>query len=263
LIASTREERDPAYSPDGRRIAYVSGQSGPPEIWMCESDGSNPVQLTRLGAAYALGPQWSPDGQKIAFEAVSNGNPDIYAVSTNGGASQRLTTSPAADKWPYWSRDGQSIYFISGRSGSSQIWKMSAAGGDVVQVTPDDGENRDVPQESPDERYIYYEKGWPTAQRSVWRMSVGGGQESMVVDSVHNAGGWTIGREGIYFFTPPDTEGRGEIRLYKLSTGEKIKILTIDRNVGYRIAISPDERRILYAQYDQSGSDLMLVENFR
>ena len=131
----------------------MSGQSGPPEIWMCESDGSNPVQLMRLGAAYALGSQWSPDGRKIAFEAVSNGNPDVYSVSANGGASRHLTTSPAADKWPYWSRDGQSIHFVSG---SSQIWKMSATGGDVVRVTPDDGETRDAPQVSPDGRYVYY-----------------------------------------------------------------------------------------------------------
>jgi hypothetical protein len=85
----------------------------------------------------------------------------------------------------------------------------------------------------------------------------------MVVDSVHNAAGWTVGKAGIYFFTPPDAEGRNEIRLYRLAIGKTTRILTIDRNVGYRIAVSPDERTILYGQYDQSGRDLMLVENFR
>ncbi len=262
LIASTREERDPAYSPDGRRIAYVSGQSGPREVWICESNGSNPVQLTRLAAVAVYGPKWSPDGRNIAFHAASSGRVDIYTVSANGAPLRRLTSSPAPDKWPSWSRDNQSIYFVSGRSGSSQIWKMPATGGDAVQITPDDGETRDIPQESPDGRYVYYEKGWP-ARCSVWRLPVGGGEESKVLDSVHNAGGWTVGREGIYFITTPDAEGRSEIRFYKLATGEKIKILTIDRNVYYRIAVSPDERTILYAQYDQAGSDLMLVENFR
>ena len=85
----------------------------------------------------------------------------------------------------------------------------------------------------------------------------------MVVDSVHNAAGWTVGKAGIYFFTSPDAEGRSEIRLYRLAIGKTTRILTIDRNVGYRIAVSPDERTILYGQYDQSGSDLMLLENFR
>jgi hypothetical protein len=84
-----------------------------------------------------------------------------------------------------------------------------------------------------------------------------------MINCVHNAGGWTIGTKGIYFSTPPDAEGQSEIRLYKLATGETIMILAIDRNVGYHIAISPNERTILYAQYDQAGSDLMLVENFR
>jgi hypothetical protein len=139
---------------------------------------------------------------------------------------------------------------------------MPAAGGDAVRITPDDGGIRDVPQESPDGQYVYYEKGWP-AHISVWRLPIGGGEESIVLDSVHTFCGWTVGKQGIYFFAPPDAEGRSEIRLYRFATGEKIKMLTVDRNVSYRIAVSPDGRTILYGQYDQAGSDLMLVENFR
>jgi Tol biopolymer transport system component len=259
LIASTREERDPAYSPDGRSIAYVSRGSGTHEIWMCRSDGSNPVQLTSIGASVALGPKWSPDGRDIAFSAVVPAvkGQHIYVISANRGNPRRLTTG----KWPFWSRDGQSIYFVSNRSGSSQIWKIPAAGGNAVQITPD-GETRDVPQESIDGRHIYYLKGWPE-HPSVWKAPVAGGEESIVLDSVHNFGGWTVGTKGIYFFTPPDAEGRSEIRLYNPATGETNKILTIDRSVFFWIAVSPDERTILYGQYDQAGSDLMLVENFR
>ena len=79
----------------------------------------------------------------------------------------------------------------------------------------------------------------------------------------HPHAGWTVGKQGIYFFTTPDGQGRSEIRLDHFSTGKISKILTIERSVGYRIAISPDERTILYGQCDQAGSDLMLVENFR
>jgi len=97
----------------------------------------------------------------------------------------------------------------------------------------------------------------------VWKVPVGGGEEVKVLDSTHPEAGWAVGKQGIYFFTPPDGRGRSDICLYKFATGKISKILTIERNLGYRIAVSPDERTILYGQHDQAGSDLMLVENFR
>jgi Tol biopolymer transport system component len=164
------------------------------------------------------------------------------------------------DGWPYWSRDGQSLYFKSTRSSAvGDIWKMPAKGGEAVQITRYGG---DAPQESPDGRFVYYEKGYPS-QCSVWKVPAAGGEEVKVLDSTHPYAGWTVGKQGIYFFTPPDGQGRSDICLYKFATGKINKILTIERDVGYRIAVSPDERTILYTQADQAGSDLMLVENFR
>jgi len=259
LIASTLEERDPAFSPEGKRIAFMSNRSGACEIWVCASDGSNPVQLTALGASIVLGPKWSPDGQNIAFAALRVGNHDVYVVSANGGPPRRLTTHPAGDNWPYWSRDGQSLYFKSNRGGQSEIWKMPATGGEAVQITLHGG---DVPQESPDGRFVYYEKGYPS-QCSVWKVPAAGGEEVMVLDSTHPEAGWTVGEQGIYFFTPQDAKGRSDICLYRFATGQTSRILTIERDAYYRIAVSPDERTILYTQFDQAGSDLMLVENFR
>jgi Tol biopolymer transport system component len=261
VIASTWEERDPAFSPEGKRIAFMSNRSGACEIWVCASDGSNPVQLTALGGPRLFGPKWSPDGQNIAFNAAPAGSHDVYVISASGGPPRRVTTHSAADKWPSWSRDSQSLYFCSTRSGSSEIWKMPAKGAEGVQITRHGGD-ADVPQESPDGRFVYYMKGWPS-QCSVWRVPAAGGEEVKVLDSIHSYGGWSVGKQGIYFFTPPDAQGRSDICLYKFATGKISKILTIERDVYERIAVSPDERTILYTQFDQAGSDLMLVENFR
>jgi Tol biopolymer transport system component len=260
LIASTWQDRDPAYSPDGKRIAFMSNRSGACEIWVCDHDGSNPVQLTALGGPRVFGPKWSPDGQNIAFNATRGGTHDVYVVSASGGPPRCVTTHPAADKWPSWSQDGKSLYFCSTRTGpSGDIWKMPAKGGEAVQITRHGG---DVPQESPDGKFVYFEKGWPS-QCSVWKVPAAGGEEVKVLDSTHRDAGWTVGEQGIYFFTPQDGQGRSDIRLYKFATGKISKILTIERDVYERIAVSPDERTILYGQYDQAGSDLMLVENFR
>ena len=259
LISSTRMDGYPAYSPDGKRIAFVSDRSGAPEIWVCASDGSNPVQLTEFGGDIVLQPKWSPDGQNITFAAAPAGNEDLYVVSGNGGPPRRVTTHPRSDKWPSWSRDGQSLYFCSLRSGRDAIWKKPATGGEAMQITRQGG---DLPQESPDGRFVYYEKGWPL-HCSVWRVPAAGGEEVKVLDSTHPEAGWTVGKEGIYFFTTPDRQRRSDICFYRFATGKISKIVTIEGDLGYRIAVSPDERTILYGQYDQAGSDLMLVENFR
>ena len=138
---------------------------------------------------------------------------------------------------------------------------MPATGGEAVQITRHGGE-ADVPQESPDGKFLYYHKGWPS-HCSVWRIPVAGGEEVKVLDSVHPYGLWEVGKQGIYFFTPPDGHGRSDLCLYKFATGKTSKILTIEPHLYHRIAVSPDEQTILCTRYEQTGSDLMLVEDFR
>jgi Tol biopolymer transport system component/predicted Ser/Thr protein kinase len=261
LRGSTRNDEGPACSPDGERIAFQSDSSGHVEIWVCDRDGSNAVPLTSIGAI-AWAPKWSPDGRSIAFVGIVEGSEDIYVVSANGGSPRRMTTDPAVDTWPSWSRDGRWIYFKSARSGTGEIWKMPAAGGDAVQITRNDG---DRPLESPDGRYLYYIKGdrYPE-QCSGWKMPAGGGEETRVLDSVYCDGFWDVGEQGIYYFAKPDAKGRSEIRLHEFATGETRKLLMLDLRYRYvGVTASPDGRTILYSQYDQAGSDLMLVENFR
>jgi Tol biopolymer transport system component len=260
FISSTQIEQYPAYSPDGRRIAFMSERTGTDEIWICDSDGSKTVQLTSFGGAAIYGPSWSPDSQKVALTVSQKGmKEDIYVVSASGGVPRRMTTDPAEDKWPYWSHDGKWIYFSSTRSGREEIWKMPSSGGEAVQITRNSG---DIPQESPDGKYLYYMKGWPDVV-SVWRTSVDGNQEAKVLDSVHSEGQWTVAKEGIYFFRPPDKMGHSDICFYEFASGQIREVLTIQRPVNTHIAVSPDGRTILYPQSDESGSVLMLVENFR
>ena len=129
LISSSKADSAPQYAPDGKRITFRSDRSGSFEIWACEADGSNPVQLTNFSGPQAGSPRWSPDGRQIAFDARREGNPDIFVISAEGGRPRRLTEDPAEDIAPSWSRDGRWSYFESNRSGSTQIRKMPAEGG--------------------------------------------------------------------------------------------------------------------------------------
>ncbi len=263
LISSTRQENSPAFSPDGKRIAFQSERSGTNEIWLCDSDGANPQQLTSFGGSVKdfSGIKWSPDGKSLALDMYAKGNFGVCIISANGGEPRRLTTDPYRVSWPCWSRDGQSIYFRSYRGGSFQIWKMPAGGGNAVQISRDP-EGADQPHESPNGEFVYYSKGWPNPL-SVWRVAVEGGEATKVLDGVHPEASWTVGKDGIYFFTKPDEKGHSDLSIYEFATSKIRKIMTMERPVKSCVEVSPDGRTILYTQVDEAGSDLMLVENFR
>src|SRR6185369_17001924 len=73
FIASTREDVSPEYSPDGRKIAFISNRAGSMEVWVGDSDGQNPIQLTNFGPTMTGTPHWSPDNQYIAFDSRAEG----------------------------------------------------------------------------------------------------------------------------------------------------------------------------------------------
>ncbi len=122
---------EPAWSPDGRRIAFTSVRSGNYEIYVMDADGSNVERLTDSSAA----PVWSPDGQRIAFVAYRDGGWGIFAMNADGSGVERLTESGADHGPPVWSPDGRRIAFTSERSGNYEIYVMDADGSNVERLT--------------------------------------------------------------------------------------------------------------------------------
>ena len=125
---------DPAWSPDGRRIAFVSNRDGDQEIFTVGSRGGA-VQRVTASPAGDIGPAWSPDGRRIAFRSDRDGNFEIYTANTDGSGIVRVTNAPAADSWPAWSPDGSRIAFASGRDGNLEIYTANPDGMGLVRVT--------------------------------------------------------------------------------------------------------------------------------
>src|SRR5205823_1490863 len=74
--SSTRNDADPQFSPDGRKIVFISDRSGSAEIWVCNRDGSHALQVTSVGGPATGTPRWSPDGEHIVFDSRPDGNWD-------------------------------------------------------------------------------------------------------------------------------------------------------------------------------------------
>jgi Tol biopolymer transport system component/tRNA A-37 threonylcarbamoyl transferase component Bud32 len=257
FISSTRWDHQPAYSPDGKRIAFISDRSGDPQLWVCDNDGSNHAQLTSLAGRLIVGPMWSWDSRSIAFYVSQEGKPpQSFAISASGGEPRRIESLPSGGKWPYWSRDGTSVYFAADLNGG--VWKVALSGGRPVQIA----RTGDVPQESPDGKYVYYHKGWPNPM-SIWRVGTDGGQETKILESVHTFGAWTVAKNGIYFIRTPDQNGHSDLCIYDFATGLTRTLTTITSGIDWTISASPDGKSVLYSQIDVAGRDLMLVENFR
>ncbi len=259
FISSTRDETEPRFSPDGKKIAFTSSRSGSPEIWVCNSDGSQAFPLTSFGGSQTNRPRWAPDGRRIVFYSDARGNRDIYVIRAEGGGLSQLTKNPSIDTNPDWSADGKWIYFQSNRTGNKQVWKLSVDGGDAVPV----GEiSESSPVESPDGKFLYYDKGWPDTY-GVWRVPASGGAETPFIDLVHPTGGWVVVEDGIYFISRPNDKGVSYIRFKDFATGSDRAVVPIEARVFWGLTVSPDRRTFLYTLSDESGRDPMLVENFR
>lgn len=258
VVASTRNDSEPSFSPDGTRLAFASSRSGTPEIWLCDANGSNMTKLTSFGGPSTHRPRWSPDGKYIAFYSDETGNREIY-VSTPQGRVHRLTNHPSRDTNAEWSRDGSWIYFISDRGGRSEMWKAPSDGsGQPVRV---DGVV-DTVLESPDGKWLYHSRGWPDAF-SVWRSPAQGpGEAVQVADGLNSVGGWRLAGDGIIYIGKVGEDGMYPLQFKNLTT-RKIRTLTRILRPYWGISVTADGRSILYPQLDQSGSDLMLVENFK
>jgi Tol biopolymer transport system component len=250
--SSTYLDHVPRYSPEGRRIAFISNRNGIQSVWVCDADGANAVRLSDLKDEEISDLHWTPDGRRIVAGGSSHG----YVFDARNGAMRR---APAAGSV---SRDGKWLYFNSKKSGRNEIWKMPFEGGAAVQITRQGGQ---MGIESVDGRHLYYAK--VDGGTSLWRVPVGGGPEEKVLEALMNLLSFDVTGEGIYFIPPARPERRREIQFLRFANGAVETVVELDKEpvsgLTWGLSVSPDRRSILFTQVDQHNSDLMLVENFR
>jgi Tol biopolymer transport system component len=197
---------DPAWSPDGSRIAFTSERDGNREIYVMNANGTNPVRLTNtLASDYR--PAWSPDGTRIAFVSTRDGNPEIYVMGADGTSPVRLTSYTGYDADPSWSPDGRRIAFSSDRNGSGGIWVMNSDGSGLTQLTSNIGGDLQ-PAWSPDGTRIAFSRA-STGNSDIFTVNPDGSGLKQLTHGIDNAAdpSWSPNGRKIVLGSAPNSCG--------------------------------------------------------
>jgi Tol biopolymer transport system component/DNA-binding winged helix-turn-helix (wHTH) protein len=263
FLAQGRGDRGPRFSPDGRRIAFMSNRSGADQIWVCEADGTKCRPLTHTGICRA--PSWSPNSKSIVY-INAKGHDDVYIVGVDDGVPHALTRDPAPDGVPGFSGDGIWVYFSSKRDTMWRMWRVLADGTGIPEVvpTPNGGEVR-----ASSDGWLYFTNLWAG---SISRMRPDGSDRKFLDQGLPNPVGWTLWRDrpvvridDTIFRVDPLTGQRTLIRRLDVPAAGRHTTPTTTMRLYASCTgfdISPDGRSIVYCAANPQG-DIILVDNFR
>ena len=204
LTSFTGEDRWPALSPDGSKVAYVSRRSGQLTLWVMNSDGTNPTQLPVSGNTQA--PTWSPDGSQIAYANDSQDFWEVWVVNADGTNPRRLTTHAGAAGLASWSTNGQKlVYGVEPSAGYFDLYTINIdSSGQALLLSSSAGSSNHFPAWSPDGTQIATIR-WPagiSSSRDLWLMNADGSNGSTLVNDVERNFqhiGWSLDNNWLVF----------------------------------------------------------------
>lgn len=239
LTNNSATDFDPAWSPDGTKIAFSSSRDGNSgrQIYVMNADGTGQTRLTNT---FDTNPAWSPDGTKIVFTSYRDGQPnaEIYAMNADGSGQTRLTNNGLLDFDPAWSPDGAKIAFGRGVfGGTSVIYVMNADGSGQAQLSPTDGRLVNGPDWSPDGTKIAYGGGFGFGVTAdIYVINADGSDRTNLTtnpasDDAHPA--WSPDGMKIAFLSNWDDPGNGDIYVMNADGTGVTRLTNSPANDGY------------------------------
>ena len=279
----------PRYSPDGRTIAFISDRGGQNNLWVMDSDGSNPRSVFSSNTFRAVEPEWTPDGQYIVIRrsrvsGTGDGN-GLYMYHRDGGEGIELVSSAdeSSAAWPSISTDGRHLFFhmyagpgIVGRdvlAGSWQIRRKDLRTGEVISITAGRAAQQVrgssgsgyAPEVSPDGRWLAFARRIPNGtisfkghrfgpRTALWLRDLETGAERIIMDPITQdaaEGMKTLRIVPAYSWT---ADGSAMI----ISQGGKIKHLDIDSG---NVSTIPFQARVQRTASEQSRANFRITDD--
>lgn len=247
LTSARGNDAFPAFSADGRQIAFSSKRDGNTELYLMEADGGGQRRLTNHRAIdYA--PSFSPDGRMLAFVSDRDGNDEIYVMDLGTSEQRRLTHHPGDDGLPAFSPDGSRVLFISDRDGKYRLMSAEAAGAGGgreigLQRVFDDELNKIHFSPHRDRLLVQEER---ENQVVLFTAPAGGGPKQALPCPQFRAGLPTaLSPDGGHLLFTSAREGNDELYLTRLGDGSTVR-LTASPSQEFGFGFSPDGKLLLY-----------------
>ncbi len=220
VLKSRNVIMSPAWSLDGKKMAYVSFEKGHAVIYEQMMDTGRRIVLANYPGSNSA-PAWSPDGKRLAVVLTKDGSSQIYLINADGSGLTRLTFSGAIDTEPNWSPDGTQLLFTSDRDGSPQVYSMPVAGGKAQRMTFD-GKYNVSARWSPDgKKFVFVQR--MSGQYRIAVMELASGQLQVLTDGTDDES--------------PSYAANGKMILYSATVAGRsdLAVVTSDGNTHERL----------------------------
>jgi Tol biopolymer transport system component len=158
ITHNDRVDFEPAWSPDGRHLAFTSCSSSDCDVWVADADGTDERNVTANEGQADRWPSWSPDGRWIVYSSQNfDGTSSISVISVDGSRRRQLVDDTFANQEPVWSPNGQWIAFASSRSGTFDLWRMEPSGRHLEQLTATPDAQEENPNWHPDGTQLLFD----------------------------------------------------------------------------------------------------------
>ncbi len=245
----------PDVAPDGRQVAYVSGDGINDDLFLLDLETDGTERLTSLSAG-AAAPRWSPDGRRLVFESSQGGNSDLWVVELASGELRQLTTDPSRDFEPAWAPSGDALAFTSNRADrQAEVWRLALETGTPERVTRQGGTR---PRWHPaGSSLLFQSAGGEDGRMRVWEFDLAGGEAEALTDGVYSAVG-EYSPDGEDFVFQDHTGVHFRVRL-RARSGGVARPLGEGTNEETQPRWASSGRRVAYLEGSPGTRDLVVV----
>lgn len=216
----------PAWSPDGRSIAYTSYRSGLPDVLISNIFAGTMENPTK-GVGQNFLPVFSPDGSRIAFMSSRDGNPEIYVVNRDGSNLVRLTNNVATESTPTWSPSGTQLAFTSDRSGTPQVYTVNADGSGLRRLTSESYADRATWSPAPYNEIAFAARTGPGFDIKIYNIASGETRQITFGEGTNESPAWSPNGRHLAFMST--RAGRSQIFTVDRD-GRNLRQITRDGN---------------------------------